>query len=108
MNDIRVSTLSTEYIRVLVTAKLNGNFIDPTADDVEMAFVSDGNPEPDDFTPAEWEVASAEDRSYYARILIGPGSTVGILPVGSYAIWVRVVDSPETPVKKTTNRLVVY
>lgn len=107
MADVRVSTLSAEKIRVLVTAHENGNPVDPTADPVFIALTTaSASPGEADFEIAEWEDAGGG--AYYARILVGPGSDVGVLSPGSYAIWVKVVDDPEVPVKRTSNRLVVY
>lgn len=92
---VRLSSLSTEYVKVPVKVKEEGVEIDPTAYDVEMAFVEDGEPEPADWEDAGWETAGTK---YLARCLVGPAGV--ILPDGTYVIWVRVTSTPEIPVKR--------
>ena len=97
-----VSSLSKEYVRVRVVAEASGVAVNPTADVVEMAFISgDTEPTSPDWKSASWETdATTDPDTYYARCLVGPGGTV-TLADGLYQVWVRVTDSPEIPVKKS-------
>lgn len=96
---MELSALSTEYVRVPVIARENGTLVDPTGDIVEMAFVAPTvTPDGDDWNAAEWET---DDDRYFARALVGPGAgAVATLTVGEYAVWVKVTDNPENPVKR--------
>lgn len=90
--------LSREYVRVKVSAKEDGSVVDPTSDTVTMAVVS-GSVVAGDFKAASWETdATTTPDTYYARVEIGPGSTVGALTAGTYNVYVKVVDNPEQPV----------
>ena len=99
---LAISSLSKEYVRVRVYAETNGVAVNPTADTVEMAFISgDTEPTSPDWKAASWETdTTTEPDTYYARCLVGPGGTV-TLADGLYQVWVRVTDSPEIPVKKS-------
>lgn len=92
---IRLSSLSLEYVKVPVVATEDGGEIDPTAYDVEMAFMPEGEPEEADWASGDWETAGTR---YLARCLVGP--TGVILADGTYNIWLRITGSPEVPVKR--------
>jgi hypothetical protein len=97
---LEISSLSKEYIRVPVSATAAGVPVNPTADVVQMAFVTSGEPAGGDWKSADWETnAETSPPTYYARCLVGPGGTV-TLADGTYQIWVKVTDSPEVPVKR--------
>jgi hypothetical protein len=96
-----ISTASLEYVRVPVSATASGSAVNPTADTVVMAFI-DGTDAPgaSDWKTASWETdANTEPDTYYARCLVGTGGAV-VLTAGTYSVWVKVTDSPETPVKR--------
>lgn len=97
MPRVDVSALSTEYIRVRVSATENGLAVNPTASIVELAFITarDQSPEEDDWVDGQWETSGS---TYYARALVGPAGEV-TLPAGYYNIWVRWSDGLEVPVK---------
>ena len=84
------------------SAKDNGATVNPTADTVQMAFIS-GGAEP---AGGDWKTAVAETDgttnpdTHLARCLVGPGGTA-TLADGTYDVWVKIADSPETPVKKS-------
>lgn len=110
MSDVQPATLSTgsiEYVRVRVQAKASGVAVNPTADTVTMAFVSDGTtPSGATFKTSSWETDTTTDPdTYYARCLVGSAVT---LTAGTYEVWVKIVDSPETPVIRAKGKLVVY
>ena len=92
---LKLSSTSREFVRVPVEATEDGLPVNPTADDVSMAFLASGTePEAADWQDAEWEV---DGDTYYARCLVGPGGTIE-LPNGKYVVWVRIIDNPEIPV----------
>lgn len=99
-----MSTLSTEYVRVRVSATKNGIAYVPTSDTVAMAFVTPGStPASGDWKTASWETAGSV---YYAICLVGPGGNA--LAAGTYKVWVKVTDSPEVPARPTADTLTVY
>lgn len=96
---MRMSGLSTEYVKVPVTAD-----VDPTSDVVMMALtLAAGGVSLGDFTTASWETT---DGVHYARLLVGPAGGLA-LPNGSYKIWVKITDNPEIPVKPA-GHLTIY
>lgn len=97
MATLKVSSLSTEYIRVSVSVTKAGIPFDPTGDTVQMAFPLP-NVEP---VLADWKASSWESTggNYWARCLVGPSGTV-TLADGNYDVWVKITDSPEIPVRK--------
>jgi hypothetical protein len=90
---------SLEYVAVNVTAKEAGAFINPTADTVTMAFTENfADPVAANFKTASWETdASTNPDTYTALCLVGPGGAVTLTP-GDYTVWVKVVDTPESPI----------
>lgn len=98
---LTLSTLSLEYVRVLVSATSSGSAVNPTSDTVTMAFVAEGTaPVSGDFKAATWETDSTTTpATYFARCLIGPTGTLA-LTAGIYDAYVKVTDSPEVPVHK--------
>lgn len=123
MQHLRISSLSTEYVRVPV-AMLDddGVLTDPSAEDVEIAFTIGEHVEPEDsgldealgWEAAEWETselvavevgAGRASTPYKARILVGPGGTV--LTDGEYTVWVKIATDAETIVRACRHRLIV-
>lgn len=99
----RISVLSTEYVRIPVTASKLGVPYDPTGDTVMMAFTLEGSGDgPTDFVTASWETAAGQ---FFALCLVGPAATQ--LPVGAYTAWVKITDSPEIPVLPSSS-IVIY
>lgn len=98
---------SVEYLRVPVAALDDaGAAEDVTAATVTIGFSTDDDTEPATFHPATWETsetlrlkvgATSQNTQYKARILVGPGTTVGELS-GIQHVWVKITDSPETPI----------
>lgn len=107
-----ISSTSLEYVPVDVRAKQAGVVIDPTGDTVQMAFVSDTDTTPANDDTAVWNSASWETNStttphtYTALCLVGPGGSV-TLTEGNYAVFVKVTDNPEVPVKRVPGLLTV-
>ena len=97
-----ISSLSKEYVKVQVTFTVGGVETDPTADTVQMAFKAPGvDPGAGDWQTASWEVDTtvATKPIRYARCLVGPGGGTITLAKGPYEVWVKIGDTPETPVK---------
>lgn len=104
--DVAVSRLSEEELTVEITVRKAGVLVDPTADVVSAAVVHAGaDPADADWHPAQWETVGASHR---IRFGVGPGTAIGQLEVGPHRAWVKIVDTDETPVKRTPNQIVVY
>lgn len=90
---IRLSSLSTEYVYVPVSVATG---VDPTANLVEMAFVT-GSTEPaaEDWNAAEWEPGGPP---YRIQCLVGGQDTD--LADGTYNIWIRIDAAPESIVRR--------
>lgn len=93
-----LSAASTEYVKVPVYGRRSGRPVDPTADAVSLAFLTDADASPveDDWNDAEWETAG---RTHYARVLVGPGALE--LAPATYYVWARVAEGEEVPVKQS-------
>jgi hypothetical protein len=98
------SDLSTEFIKVKVTATVNGNAsYDPTGDVVSFAFVTrEAEPQGGDWVTGQWETETLVTPNgtvhiYRALGLIGP--TAKVLARGTYDVYVKIVDNPEIPVR---------
>jgi hypothetical protein len=93
-----LSVISTDYIPVFVKATLHGVPYNPSRDPVEFAFiVGDGDPGPADWHTASWDTVGSS--RWVAQCLVGPGTGAVLLPVGTYNVWVRVVDNPAIPTR---------
>jgi hypothetical protein len=94
---IEISSLSTIYVKVPITAKKDGADFDPSGDIVRMAFVpEDTNPVVGDWKSASWEATGWGNGAVFARCLIGPAGVATLTP-GIKDVWVDVADSPEHP-----------
>jgi hypothetical protein len=85
-----ISTLSTEYVTIPVTATSGGSPVDLSGTTVEWAFTDPGA-QPSAWHAGDWLAGKA-------RILVGPA--VIALAVGYHDVWLRVTDSPEIPVRR--------
>jgi hypothetical protein len=95
-----IPSLSTEPIQVSVSATVNGSAINLTSDTVQFAFTSGVSPGPTDWHNGTWEALSyAGSTVYIAECQIGPGSAVP-LAVGTWTVWVKVIDNPDVPVRQ--------
>ena len=90
---------STEYVTINVSLQLPGiGSGSPTTDEVFIAVMSDpaAYPGDSDWLPAQW---LTQTYPYYAGVMEGPGiSGVIDLAVGTYKVWLKLVDDPEIPV----------
>lgn len=99
---------SLEYVKVPVSLRESGSYIDPTGDTVQLAFMAEGeDPDVTDWHTGTWETDSTTvPTTYFARCLVGPTGDV-VLVAGIYDVWIRITDSPEAPVLKTGNIQIV-
>lgn len=96
---VTLSSLSTEYVQAPVSATVDGVPVDPTSDRVQFAFMPTGTPDVSDWHDGSWSTLTPA--TYIAQILVGPGNGGVSLSAGStYAIWVKVTDNPEAPVRQ--------
>lgn len=95
---LKLSTLTKEYIRVPVEAREGSVIVNPTTDVVAFAFMASGKPTAPAFTTGAWET---DGSAYFARIVVGGTGTGATkeLAAGVYAVWLKVTDSPEVPVR---------
>ena len=94
-----ISSLSTQYILVPVRAASQGVPYNPTALDVQMAFISGwGKPAGEDWNTAGWASTSTINGYYEVQCLVGPGSGGVPLTVGTYNLWLQITGDPEIPV----------
>lgn len=100
---ISLSSLSNEYIRVRVEATESGAVVDPTSLPVSFAFEIDST-EPTSFTVGAWETDPGPPIKYLALILVGSDGVA--LTDGTYFVWVKIVDSPEIPVRRVGNLII--
>lgn len=97
------SASSLEHVLVPVSARLSGAAVNPTSDTVVMAFIASppetAAPGALDWKTASWETNATPDPDQYeAKCLVGTGGAV-VLTAGTYYVWVKITDSPETPAK---------
>lgn len=97
---VSISAVSKEYLHVEVTSDVSLD-----TQPVEFAFLTAGSPDGATvWTAAEWEGTAGTTRT--ARLLIGPSASVE-LTAGSYAVWVRITDTTEAPVRNAGSITIV-
>lgn len=92
--DLKISTVSKVYIKIPLSAMVNGAVRDPSGDSVSFAFTKD-----EDLSSTTWYSGSWETDAkgvHRARCLVGPGGVVQ-LAKGTYIVSVKPTDSPEIP-----------
>lgn len=97
---IGISHLSTQYILIPVKAVQAGVPYNPTSDMVQFAFAPTATyvPQSGDWVTGSWQTDTTNFLyPYSARCLIGPSGVI-TLGIGTYVIYIKVADSPETPV----------
>ncbi len=104
MTDIERPAQSLEFVKIPVGLTEAGSAIDPTGDQVEMAFVAEGAgvTASTTFVSGDWETDATDPTTtvYYARTLVGPGGDYVPSADTAIDVYVRISDSPEVPVKK--------
>ena len=95
-----MSVLSAEYVLCPVQAIEAGVAYDPTGDVVQFAFQPVGtSPSAEDWYDGSWQSGSLNNL-YTAQILVGPVSAGIGLSAGLYAVWLKITDNPEVPVRQ--------
>ena len=100
-SNLGMSHLSTQYYLVPVAASKSGVSYNPTSDTVAFAFMPTPTQVPGsgDWVTGSWDTnTSSVLYPYSAKCLIGPSGTT-TLGIGTYAVYVRISDSPEIPVE---------
>ena len=96
-----VSHLSTEYILIPVSVTIAGQPYNPGSDTVQFAFMPNAVQQPagGDWVNGSWETVPTNFiYPYNAKCLVGPsGATV--LTLGTYAVYLKIIDNPEIPVR---------
>jgi hypothetical protein len=99
-SQITISHLSTEYVLVPISATKQGVSYNPTGDVVQMAFMPNTAQQPgvSDWQTASWDTDSTNIiYPYSAKCLVGPSGVITLV-TGTYVIFVKITDNPETPV----------
>ena len=99
-SQITISHLSTEYVLVPISATKQGVSYNPTGDVVQMAFMPNTAQQPgvSDWMTASWDTNSTNIiYPYSVKCLVGPSGVI-TLGTGTYVIFVKITDNPETPV----------
>jgi len=86
---------SLEYVQAVVQVSAGDTNYDPTADEVQWAFVN-GSAYPSTWYTGAW--TTNLQGQYVAECLIGPGGTVQLQPA-IYTCWIQITDDPEVPVR---------
>lgn len=93
---ITIPSAGTEYARVKVTVSTDGVTINTQP--VALAFLTSATTEP---VAGNWVTGTWLDdpgTTRHAGVLVGPAAHV--LAEGSYWVWVKITDSPETVVRR--------
>jgi hypothetical protein len=97
---VSLSHLATQYVLVPVQAMKNGSTYNPGSDPVQFAFAPTPTyvPQSGDWVSGSWVTVSTNLLyPYSAQCLVGPSGAI-TLGIGSYVMYVKISDSPETPV----------
>jgi hypothetical protein len=96
---IGMSHLALKYYIVPVKATKAGASYNPTADQVQFAFMPTATqvPTPSDLVSGSWETNPYSILfPYNAKVLVGPGGAI-TLGIGTYIVYQKTSDSPEIP-----------
>lgn len=92
---LKIPSDSVEYIRVPFELVRAGEVVNVSGYDVSLAYTAGKETLPTVWVAGDWELV---DSVWYARALTGPGAPFAP-GVGTWALWVKVDASPETPVR---------
>lgn len=92
---------SKDYVRMPIKAREASGPVDPTGLPIVMGFTTVRSTEPALWSTAIWELI---DGQWCGALLVGPGSTHGVMLAGRYWVCARVTDNPEIPVVISTNQ----
>jgi hypothetical protein len=86
---------SLEYVQCVVQVSAGNEAYNPTADEVQFAFVQ-GSSYPSTWYTGSW--TQNLQSQYVAQCLIGPAGTVTLTPA-QWTVWVKITDDPEIPIR---------
>lgn len=102
MKSITLPVGSKQYLFSNVKAyDVSGNITNPTGAVVNWAFTTNNaDPQDTDWKTGDWQTGSSPtgDPIYYARIMVGPGTSNVFITNTQYAIWLKVNGVTEIPV----------
>lgn len=103
----RISALSSEYVKVQISAKESGVAVDPTGFTVQLAIVAPNADPNAAWITGSWETDnSGTSPRYLARIEAGVDF---VLTAGDYEVWWQIDGpAPEAPVGKAPDLLTVF
>ncbi len=101
-----ISRLSTEYVIVPVNAVFDGVTANPTQDTVQFAFTMGYGVLPVTWIVGSWDVNPVQGIWYNAKCLVGSGAGGVPLVPGTYTVWIRITDNPETPVRQAGSLII--
>lgn len=96
---LEIQAGSLTQVQALVSARIDGVYVDLSGDTVQLAFVDvDATPGPSDWKTGSWDTdTTTTPPTYRAQCLVGPGGAVELTP-GDWNMHVKVTHSPEIPV----------
>lgn len=97
---IGMNQLSTQYVFIPVQATRSGAAYNPTGDSVQMAFMPTATQVPgnSDWVAASWDTNTTSVLfPYSVKCLVGPAGVINP-GLGTYVMYIKVVDNPEVPV----------
>lgn len=106
--DLRVYHGSGQLLGIVVDATTiegTATVVDTYPVAVAILPTADDGPTTLDYVPAAWVIGPLGP---FVTVMVGPGSAVGTLTPGHYYMWVRITASPEVPVLRCPDRLVIY
>lgn len=104
MRPLVLPSASTEYVPVRVRVREDVN---PTSAPISLAFMQGGiPPSSGNWVTAAWDPDDTTDPpTYWAQTLVGASGAI-TLPVGEWAVWIRIEALPEEVIHRV-GRLVV-
>lgn len=108
MTDVAVARDSVQLVGIQVSATtVAGSTVDPAIYEVAVAVLpyTTDDPSDGDFKTATWQSGTL---GKYAAVMVGPGTTIGALTPGRYRVWAKLTATPEVPVIRSPDHVIVY
>jgi hypothetical protein len=100
-SSLGMSQLATMYYFTPVSATRSGVLYNPTGDEVEFAFMPTPTqvPQSADWVAGGWDTNQASVLfPYSVKCLVGPSGVI-TLGIGTYVVYAKIFDDPETVVE---------